>query len=66
MTHQTEQELKPGSREAIVAGCKCPVLDNGHGSGYMGQPGIFVYSCGCPLHWPAEEEKPRQMQDQPS
>lgn len=31
-------------------GCTCPVLDNGHGKGYMGQPGIFVYVEGCPVH----------------
>ena len=42
----------PGSEEAIKRGCSCAVLDNAHGRGYMGQPGIFVYSEGCPLHWP--------------
>ena len=26
----------PGSRAAIALGCKCPVIDNGHGKGYMG------------------------------
>ena len=41
----------PGSDEAIALGCTCPVLDNGHGHGYWGQPGIFVYTRGCPLHW---------------
>lgn len=40
----------PGSEAAIKAGCKCPVIDNGRGRGYMGQPGIFVYSGDCELH----------------
>lgn len=48
----------PGSREALDAGCRCPVLDNGHGRGYMGgvtdEQGrtVFVYAEGCPLHFP--------------
>ena len=42
---------KPGSDEAIAAGCTCPILDNGRGRGYMGQPGIYVYTLGCPIHW---------------
>lgn len=40
----------PGSDEAIALGCTCPVLDNGHGRGYMGKPGVFWVSEGCPLH----------------
>lgn len=40
----------PGSDEAIAKGCKCPVLDNAHGRGYLGKPGIFVLSADCPLH----------------
>lgn len=43
----------PGSDAAIALGCTCPVLDNGHGRGYMGQPGIYVYMASCPVHWPA-------------
>lgn len=27
------QELNPGSKEAIEAGCTCPVMDNRHGIG---------------------------------
>lgn len=41
---------KPGSPEAITAGCKCPVIDNGHGLGYLGQAGVYVYNEDCPLH----------------
>jgi hypothetical protein len=39
----------PGSRKAIKAGCKCPVLDNGHGWGYIVQ-GQYVMMEDCPLH----------------
>lgn len=57
MTDQTrngEREPNPGSREAIAQGCTCPVLDNAHGGGYRGNPTIFVFSGGCPVHWPAD------------
>jgi hypothetical protein len=27
------KDPKPGSKEAIEAGCKCPVIDNHHGEG---------------------------------
>lgn len=57
--------MNPGSREAINAGCTCPVLDNGHGRGYMGgvndpETGspIFVYSVACPLHFPPLPQPP--------
>ena len=40
----------PGSREARKAGCKCPVLDNAHGQGYMGL-GLFIVSEKCAMHW---------------
>ena len=42
----------PGSQEAISRGCTCPVIDNHYGRGYYGQPGVFVYVEGCPLHSP--------------
>lgn len=49
----------PGSDEAVIRGCTCPVLDNGHGRGYMGGAkdkdgaAIYVYTCGCPIHAPS-------------
>jgi len=52
----------PGSAEARQLGCECPVLDNGHGRGYMGGAKdkngetVFVYTVGCPVHYPAENE----------
>lgn len=41
----------PGSPQAVREGCTCPVLDNHHGSGFLGLDGMFVYNSGCPLHW---------------
>ncbi len=52
----------PGSDEAREKGCTCPVLDNGHGKGWMGgrtdENGatLFVRVEGCPLHWPPEDK----------
>jgi len=45
--------LNPGSREAIKAGCTCPVLDNEYGEGaYIGLDGkpLFWIDPDCPLH----------------
>lgn len=49
----------PGSDEARRMGCQCPVIDNGHGRGWMGGiknkvtgETIFIYSVGCPVHYP--------------
>ena len=48
--------MNPGSDEAIAAGCACPVMDNGHGRGYLGGvqddtgQTVFVISGDCPLH----------------
>lgn len=38
----------PGSDEAIAQGCKCPVLDNGHGRRGGGK-GPFWISESCPI-----------------
>lgn len=40
----------PGSDTAIEQGCTCPVLDNGHGNGYLGQSGVFWISEDCQIH----------------
>lgn len=45
-------ELPPGSEEAQAQGCKCPVIDNNRGRGYMGIPGKYVIMGNCELHWP--------------
>ena len=42
----------PGSDAAIVAGCTCPVLDNGHGRGVGGNGEKYGWwiTEGRPLH----------------
>jgi hypothetical protein len=40
----------PGSDKAVKKGCKCPILDNEYGAGYMGQKGIYCMIQDCPLH----------------
>ena len=53
MTQEHNGELyAPGSDAAVRDGCTCPVLDNGHGAGYMGIKGTYVIAEGCPLHPP--------------
>lgn len=48
----------PGSDEAVKQGCICPVLDNGHGRGYLGGMKdangntLYVTVSDCPLHVP--------------
>ena len=55
----------PGSDAAIAKGCTCPVSDNHYGRGYMGVPGVYVYSGDCPLHrlnlqeWTPQDELDR-------
>lgn len=43
-----EIKPKPGSKEAIERGCKCPVMDNHHGKGLPN--GDYWISADCPLH----------------
>lgn len=42
----------PGSREAVVQGCTCPVWDNCHGLGYGGDWKKFgwIMLADCPVH----------------
>lgn len=41
----------PGSDEAIALGCKCPVLDNGHGKGFiLDGERVHWKNAKCPLH----------------
>lgn len=42
----------PGSNEALILNCSCPVLDNAHGRGVRpidGKPQFWIDG-GCPLH----------------
>lgn len=50
MEDQRQLPPSPGSQAAIEIGCICPVLDNAHGKGYTGQPGVFVRNTNCPVH----------------
>ena len=49
-------EPRPGTQDALDAGCTCPVIDNRYGKGYGGLEGVYCYTTGCPVHWPKEEE----------
>jgi hypothetical protein len=50
-------EHPPGSDAALAKGCKCPVLDNAHGKGVMGdgeRNGWWITE-DCPLHAPKDK-----------
>lgn len=48
----------PGSREAELLGCTCPVLDNRYGDGIQTRQGAqFVMSEDCPIHGLSVEEE---------
>ena len=40
----------PGSHEARLDGCLCPVIDNHYGKGIRDDGKQFVIHAGCPLH----------------
>lgn len=47
-------KYRPGSEEAVVAGCYCATEDNNHGKGYRidiesGEPEFWI-NAECPLH----------------
>lgn len=46
-----------GSPEAVAMGCTCPVMDNGHGKGWLGNGEQFGWMVAevCPLHGQAQE-----------
>ena len=52
-----EPKPNPGSDAALALGCKCAVLDNGHGRGSLWGDGVFVITVGCPVHHPEKEEE---------
>ena len=45
---ETTAVPNPGSNEALLQGCTCPVLDNARGRG--DGRGNFWFAAGCPLH----------------
>ena len=48
----------PGSAEALKNGCKCAVMDNGYGKGYLGDGEKYGWwvSGDCPIHGAKEPE----------
>lgn len=43
--------MNPGSKQAIEAGCTCPVMDNANGEGiYLNELLCFWYNAECPVH----------------
>ena len=42
----------PGSVDAGIIGCTCPVVANGFGRGTQFGRGFFVYAGDCPIHIP--------------
>ena len=46
------QKPLPGSKEAIEAGCICPVSDNAHGAGAydVGDHPCYWVNGDCPIH----------------
>ena len=57
MKKKPEIEPAPGSDAAIKMGCKCPVMDNNNGKGYMGLEGVFVYNLDCKVHQPKRKAR---------
>ncbi len=54
MTDTTNAVPNPGSDEAISKGCKCAVIDNHYGKGFLNGKGerLFWMTQGCPVHDP--------------
>jgi hypothetical protein len=56
MDIEKEKIPNAGSTEAYEQGCKCPIMDNNYGKGYMGMEDVFVFNTQCPLHGEALKE----------
>lgn len=52
----TPKPPNPGSDEALVQGCSCPVMDNARGRGINTAGTQFWIHEGCPLHGAAAIE----------
>lgn len=50
MSTSNDATPNPGSEDAVALGCTCPVLDNCHGTGVVGRPGLFWISGDCSVH----------------
>ena len=38
---------KPGSHDAVLSGCRCPISDNNNGAG---RNGLYITNGDCPMH----------------
>lgn len=54
--------MNPGGPDAVKAGCKCPIIDNGHGVSPRPDGG-FVFDCMCPVH--GEPAINKKLEEQP-
>lgn len=46
-----DDKQNPGSKEAVLLGCTCPVMDNNYGRGFEIQgETCFYFSLDCPIH----------------
>lgn len=54
----------PGSDEALALGCRCPVLDNSYGKGYLCSGNVFVMSNDCPLHGSKHSVETKEIGDE--
>lgn len=52
-----KEKPNPGSDEAKKMGCICPVMDNAHGKGWMGQEGVYWINRKCPVHGDVDGSK---------
>jgi len=53
-----EEIPPPGSDEALLLGCSCPVIDNFHGQGWFAHgERQFWIAQDCPLHSPENEKE---------
>lgn len=60
----TIKPFSPGSKDAIAAGCLCPVIDNCRGQGaYQKEDGtpVFWHNNACPIHGKAEDIDPQTV-----
>lgn len=49
--HDESKDWKaPGSKEAIEAGCTCPVMDNEYGRGVFLDGKLYYINKQCPIH----------------
>ena len=54
----------PGSDEALAIGCKCPVMDNCYGKGYLVPgSGSFCIAEHCPIHGKAAQDEEAKTEE---